>query len=95
MALAEAPPVEDEIVLRHLRQRRVERAPRRRRQDHIVEGPARNGRLDGSTSGRTEQTWEANRRHTSPYCVYAGQSNPRPPPLEGPANFPSQSTVRI
>ena len=65
MALAEPPAVEDEIVLRHLRQRRVERASRRRRQNDVVEGPARGDRLDGAASGRAEQTGEWNRRHAS------------------------------
>ena len=46
MTLAEAPAVENEIVLRHLRQGGVEGAPGRRRQKHIVECPPRHDRLD-------------------------------------------------
>src|SRR5438128_3697436 len=65
MALAEPPAVEYEIVLRHLRQRRVERASRGLRQNDVVEGPARSDRLDGAASGRAEQTCEWNRRHAS------------------------------
>ena len=65
MPLAEAPAVEDEIVLRHLRQGRVERAPGCWRQNHIVERPARHDRLDRAAAARAEQTREWDRRHAS------------------------------
>ena len=58
MALAEPPAVEDEIVLRDLRQRRVERAPRCRRQNDIVEGPARSDRLDRAACRIAEEACE-------------------------------------
>lgn len=65
MPLAEAPTVEDEIVLRHLRQGGVERAPGRGRQNHIVECPARHDRFDRAAAVRAEQTGEWDRRHAS------------------------------
>jgi hypothetical protein len=48
MPLAQPPAVEDEIVLRDLRQRGVERTPCCRRQNDIGEAPARNDRFDGA-----------------------------------------------
>jgi len=65
MALAQAPPVEDQIVLRHLRERAVERPPCRRRQDHIVEGAPRRDRLERATAADAEQTCEGSWRHGS------------------------------
>ena len=65
MPLAEAPAVEDEIVLCHLRQGGIERAPGRRRQNHIVECPARHDRLDRAAAARAEETGEWDRRHGS------------------------------
>jgi hypothetical protein len=65
MPLAEAPAIEDEIMLRHLRQGGVERAPGRGRQNHIVEGPARYDRLDRAAAARAEQPREGDRRHAS------------------------------
>ena len=69
MPLAEAPAVEDEIVLRHLRQRDVERAARRRRQDHVVERAARRDRLDRAAAANAKQTSERERtaRSTVPF----------------------------
>ena len=75
MPLAEAPAVEDEIVLRHLRQGGVERAPGRGRQNHIVECPARHDRLDRAAAPRAEQTREWDRRHASTVPRVAGASN--------------------
>jgi hypothetical protein len=63
MPLAEAPAIEDEIVLRHLRQSGVERAPSRGRQNHIVECPAWHDRLDRAATARAKQTREWERRH--------------------------------
>ena len=65
MALGEAPPVEDQIMLRHLRERDVERSPRRRRQDDIVECAARHDRLDRAAARDAEQTSEGNWRHST------------------------------
>jgi hypothetical protein len=65
MALGEAPPVEDQIVLRHLRERDVERSPRRRRQHDVVECAAWRDRLDRAATGGAEQTSEGNWRHAS------------------------------
>ena len=49
-----------EIVLRHLRERHVERSPCRRRQDDVVERAARRDRLDRATAGlcRTDERRE-------------------------------------
>ena len=54
MPLAEAPAVEDEVVLGHVRQGGVERPPRRGRQNHIVECPARHDRLDRTAARRVD-----------------------------------------
>jgi hypothetical protein len=47
VALAEPPVPEDEGVVAHLVERLVERAARRRREDHVGEGAHRGDRLDG------------------------------------------------
>jgi hypothetical protein len=41
MPFAEPPAAEDEVVARHLDERLIERAARRRRQDDVVEGAPR------------------------------------------------------
>src|SRR5512142_316049 len=58
MPFPKAPAVENEIVLRHLRQGGVERSPSSWRENHIVEGPARHYRFDGTASGYAEQPGE-------------------------------------
>ena len=63
MALAKAPPVEDQIVLRHLRKGAVERSPCRRRQDDILEGAAGRDRLERTTAADAKQTSEGGSRH--------------------------------
>ena len=68
MPLAKAPPLEDEVVLRHLRQRRVERAARRWRQDHVREGPSRNDGFRRAASRRTEELGEEGRHHFTLTC---------------------------
>jgi hypothetical protein len=75
MPLAEAPAIEDEIMLRHLRQGGVERAPGRGRQNHIVECPARQHRLDRAAAARAEQTREWDRRHASTVPPVRAASN--------------------
>ena len=65
MPLAEAPAIEDEIVAASPAPAPVERAPRRGRQDDVVERPARDNRLDRAAAGRAEQTVNQNRRHAS------------------------------
>jgi hypothetical protein len=56
MPLAEAPAIEDEIVLRYLRKGGVERAPGRGRQNHIFKCPARHDGLDGGAAVDAEKT---------------------------------------
>ena len=63
MALAKTPPVEDQIVLRHLRERAVERSPCRRRQDDVVECAAWHDRLERATAADAKQTSEGSCRH--------------------------------
>src|SRR5687768_955668 len=63
MPLAQSPLIEDEVVLRHLRERAVECASRRRRQNDVVKAPARRDRLDGPTVCDPEQRCEGIRRH--------------------------------
>jgi hypothetical protein len=55
VTFAEPPAIENEVVLRHLRQRGVERAPRPWRQNDVLEAPPRGDRLDRTASARTEQ----------------------------------------
>ena len=50
--LAEPPAIEDELVARDLRERLVERAARRRREDDVVEGAPRHDGLDARGSCR-------------------------------------------
>src|SRR5262245_5166876 len=65
MSFAKTPAIEDEVVLRDLRQRLVERAACCRRQNHIVEGPPRDDRLDRTASLRSKQPGKRKGRHFS------------------------------
>ncbi len=56
MLLAKSPAAEDQIVTRHVGQRLLQRAPGRRREDHVVEGASRNDGLDDAP--RVERTAE-------------------------------------
>src|SRR4029450_972887 len=47
---AEPPPAEDQRVAAHLHERVLERAQRRRRQDHVGEGALRRDGLDGAAA---------------------------------------------
>jgi hypothetical protein len=76
MPLAKAPAIEDEIVLRHLGQGRVERASGYGRQNDILEAPTWHDRLDRATAA--EQTREWDRRHASTVTSGAARSNRAP-----------------
>src|SRR6186997_3248771 len=64
-SLAKAPAIEDEVVLRDLRKRLVEGAACCRGQNHIVEGAARDDRLNRTTSLRSKQPGKRKGRHFS------------------------------
>src|SRR5262249_54839724 len=65
VALAEAPAIEDEVVLGDLRHRRLERLPRCRRQDDVVERPPRGHRIDDAAPDRAEEPGKGERCHAS------------------------------
>ena len=79
MPFAETPAVEDQIVLRHLRQGVIKCAPGRRRQNHIIECPARHDRLDRAAAVQAEQTGEWDRCHGSTVPPVPGRNQFDPP----------------
>src|SRR3954470_13806614 len=65
MPLGKTPSVENQIVLRHVRERDIERSPGRGRQDDIVECAPRDDRLDGATTAAAEEASEGQWFHVS------------------------------
>ena len=55
MPLPKAPEFKDEVVLRYLRQRRLERAARRWGQDDVLESPSQNNRFRRAAPRHTEE----------------------------------------
>ena len=80
MPLAKAPAIEDEVVTGDVDQGLIERAPRCRRQDHVVEAAAGHDRLD-CTAGANQSGEGAQER------VGHGSQDANPgPTLEGQAS---------
>ncbi len=63
MPFPKAPALKDQIVLCNLGQRNFKSATGHRRQNDIIEGPARRDSFDRAAARNAKETREWNRRH--------------------------------
>src|SRR5688572_20983631 len=74
MPLAETPAVEDQIMLGHLCQRRIERIARRWRQDDVLERPPSNDGFRRAPPRHTEELGDRRGHHPNLTCTTQGCS---------------------
>ena len=76
VTLTETPAIEDQVVARHLDERLIERAARRRRKDDVGERPPRDERFDGPPGGTFAE--EPGERRQRSHCILLSRT--RMPP---------------